>query len=133
MDSSARLAGLIRDSVRRTPRPEQGPSETSETSPDLVQRVLGSGEQSTRGGLIGWRDEHANTLQLQLRVLSPGVVGGHRRAQTVVAQKADDQLGLRTAADDRHWNGRTIHDSQLLFSNAAAPGSSAPRPPATRT
>jgi hypothetical protein len=50
------------------------------------------GQELTGQGFVGGGDQHADALQLQLRVLSSGIVGRHRRAQPVTAQQADDQF-----------------------------------------
>jgi hypothetical protein len=58
-------------------------------------RRLGGGLELTGQGFVGGGDQHADALQLQLRVLSSGIVGRHRCAQPVTAQQADDQFRLR--------------------------------------
>src|SRR5919106_1089371 len=79
--------------------------------------VIGGGEEPTGRGFIGGGNQHLNTVDLHLRVLSCGIVGRHRCAQAVTAQQADDQLCLGAAGNDRHRHRRAVHDR-----NPSAPG-----------
>src|SRR5215471_13602998 len=56
--------------------------------------VLGLGQELTGQGFIVGGNQHANALQLQLRLLSSGIVCRHGRSQAVAAQHADDQFRL---------------------------------------
>ena len=60
--------------------------------------------------LVGRINHHVDTLELQLRLLAPGIVGRVRRPQAVTAQEADDQLGLGAAGHNRH--GYAVHENQ---------------------
>ena len=73
-------------------------------------------EASSGGG-----DQHANPLQLQLRLLSTGIVGRHGGTQAVAAQQTDDQFRLDAAADDRHRYRRALHDEKLLCFGCSPP------------
>jgi hypothetical protein len=72
----------------------------------LAGHVVDGGQEPAGRGFIGGGDQHANTLQLQLRVLPSGIVCRHGCRQAVTAQHADDQFRLCAAGDDRHGHGR---------------------------
>ena len=77
--------------------------------------VIGGGQQPAGRGFIGGGNQHANTLQLQLRLLPSGIICRHGRSQAVTAQHADDQFRLYAARNDRHRHSRRPR-SQLLCS-----------------
>jgi hypothetical protein len=76
---------------------------------------MGGGYELTGRDFIGGGNQHANTLQLQLRLLSSGVICRHGCSQAVTAQHAYDQFRLRAAGDDRHGYCRTVHDPDSLL------------------
>ena len=95
-------------SQRRSRRPR--------THDRLGGGVIG-GEELTGRGFIGRGNQHPNTIDLHLRVLSSGIICRHRCAHAITAQHADDELRLRAAANDRHRDRRVVHDR-----NSSAPG-----------
>jgi len=76
---------------------------------------MGRGYEPTGRDFIGGGNQHANTLQLQLRLLSSGIICRHGCSQAVTAQHAYDQFRLRAAGDDRHRYCRTVHDPDSLL------------------
>jgi 2-polyprenyl-6-methoxyphenol hydroxylase-like FAD-dependent oxidoreductase len=78
----------------------------------LRSRIRGfrGGQELTGRGFVCGGDQHPDTLQLQLRVLTAGIIRRHDRSQPVVAQQADDQFRLRTAGDDSHRNHHLVQD-----------------------
>jgi hypothetical protein len=70
-------------------------------APGLPSGLVYRGQHPTGGGFIGSGDQHANALQLQLRLLPSGVIGGGECPQAVTAEQADDQFRLGPAADNR--------------------------------
>jgi hypothetical protein len=76
----------------------------------LLRVVIDGGQDLPGRGFIRRGNQHADTLQLQLRVLSSGIVCRHGCSQAVTAQQAYDQFRLRAAGDDRHRDSRAFHD-----------------------
>jgi hypothetical protein len=92
---------------------------------DRSGSVIGGGEKPTGRGFIGGGNQHANTLYLQLRVLSSGIVCRQGCSQAVTAQHADDQFRLCAAGNDRHRHRRAVHDlnsSALYYCPVATTG-----------
>ena len=79
--------------------------------------VAGDGEEPTGRGFIRGANQHANPLDLHLRVLSSGIICRHRCAHAVTSQHAGDQLRLGPTGNDRHRHRRAVHDR-----NSSAPG-----------
>jgi hypothetical protein len=72
--------------------------------------IPGGSHKPTGRGFIGGGNQHTNTLNLQLRLLSSGIVCRHGCSQAVTAQHADDQFRLSAAGNDRHSHRRAVHD-----------------------
>ena len=66
-------------------------------------------DEPTGHGFVSGGDEHANALQLQLRLLPSGVVGQDGHCDAVAAQEARDEFRLHAAADDRHRHWCAVH------------------------
>ena len=100
----------------RQRRPGAGQAASAHPSPKglgltgLLGGVIGGGEEPTGRGFIGGGNQHANTLDLHLRVLASGIICRHSCSQAVTAQHADDQLRLCAAGNDRHGHSRAVHD-----------------------
>ena len=81
--------------------------------------VPGGGYELTGRGFIGGRDQHADPLVLQRRILSSGIVGRYECSQIVLAQHADDQFRLGAAGNDRYRNSHALEaarNEQMLES-----------------
>ena len=63
---------------------------------------FGVGQELAGCGFIGAGDQHENPVDLQLRLLSPGVVRRHDGPHAVAAQQAGDQVRFGAAGDLRH-------------------------------
>jgi hypothetical protein len=84
----------------------------------LLRRCAGLVEEPTGRGLVGGAHQNSNAggLQLELRLLSPGVVGDHRCFEAMAAQEAGDQFCLRAAAHARHGGGLPTRAEGSLIS-----------------
>jgi hypothetical protein len=68
----------------------------------ILSGGLGVGYDLAGRGFVSGGDQHANTQDLQLRVLPSGIVGRNGCSQAVAAEQAGDQFGLGAAGDDSH-------------------------------
>jgi hypothetical protein len=84
--------------------------------------VIGGGEEPAGRGFIGGGDQHANTVDLHLRVLSSGIICRHGCLQAVAAQDAGEQLRLGAASDDRHTHRCAVHSLTSSFGRLARCG-----------
>ena len=75
--------------------------------------VIAGGQELTGDGFIGGSYQHANTLKLQLWLLSSGVVCRQDCSHAVTAQHADDQVRLYAAGSDRHGHTRNLAGSLM--------------------
>ena len=75
--------------------------------------VIAGGQKLAGGGFIGGSYQHANTLKLQLWLLSSGIVCRQDCGQAVTAQHADDQVRLYATASDRHGHARNLAGSLM--------------------
>jgi hypothetical protein len=75
----------------------------------ILSGDLGVGYDLAGRRLVSWGDQHANTQDLQLRVLPSGIVGRNGCFQAVAAEQAGDQFCFGAAGDDSHSHVARVH------------------------